>query len=70
LCEVNVFGITVKYKMFNSNLTSSITGWFSNTFQNKEEGNLEIPETNKDEEINKFEQDKSEVSCDVIQAFP
>lgn len=34
--------------MFNSNLTSSITGWFSNTFQNNDEENIEVNNKNLD----------------------
>ena len=45
--------------MFNSSLTSSITGWFSNTFQANEEEEKEEDDKKKNDESTKSDAQES-----------
>ena len=57
--------------MFNSNLTSSITGWFSNTFQNKEETLEERNTSNESPQENvKNEENMSQSEVSIIYSYP
>ena len=52
--------------MFNSNLTSSISGWFTDTFQSKEEENSKVEEENSKVEDENEVETKTAVKSDQV----